>query len=205
MILLFTQLSNGVVSYKFIWVVIFHPTSSPKNVLQMERERGNKNMSYPYPMRAHGKGFYSCSARNGRVSFDRPFRDKPFNFALRIVFGSIKIHLSYCPVNHLALADYVLVMSFCPRVPHYTSPLHSSFGYSRTAEQPLRPKILSWLKNFKPFERFFFCSFNQVFRARDRGDNAQVKEQAFFLFSCTKLYTSRERTVILASYLLQGH
>lgn len=115
------MLSNSVILYKFILVVIFHSTSSPKIVLQMEWECRNKNIIYPYPTSTHGKGFRSS---NAMVVYHLTAHSEtnPLISRYELCLGSIKIHLSYCPVNHLAPADYVLVMSFCPRVPYCTPP-----------------------------------------------------------------------------------
>lgn len=62
------------------------------------------------------------------------FETNPLISRYELCSGSIKIHLSYCPVNHLAPADYVLVMSFRPRAPtpfhRYHSPTADRFGCS---------------------------------------------------------------------------
>jgi len=131
------MLSNSVILYKFILVVIFHSTSSPKIVLQTEWKCRNKNIIYPYPASTHGKGFHSSDAM---VVYHLTAHSEtnPLISRYELCLGSIKIHLSYCPVNHLAPADYVLVMSFCPRVPIASPlrhiPLHSTLGCSWTAE-----------------------------------------------------------------------
>lgn len=83
----------------------------------------------------HGKGF--CSS-NAMVMYHLTghFETNPLISRYELCLGSIKIHLSYCPVNHLAPTDYVLVMSFRPRVPPSLPPHPSTnrFGCSRTAE-----------------------------------------------------------------------
>lgn len=117
------MLSNSIILYKCIRVVIFHSTSSPKIVLQMEWEYGNKNIIYPYPARTHGKGF-RCTSAMVVYHLTAHSETNPLISRYELCLGSIKIHLSYCPVNHLASADYVLVMSFCPRVP-IASPPHT--------------------------------------------------------------------------------